>query len=187
DGEIQTRGDMVFREYYKNPTATNEVFTEDGWFCTGDIGEITQRGFVKITDRKKELIKTSAGKYIAPQKLENMLKGIRFISQAMIYGDREKYVIALITLNEPEILKWASQQGITFSTYEDLTKNPKVTDLIENEIISVNKNLASFETIKKFRLLPKDFTIESGELTPSLKLKRKVCAERYKDYIQSLY
>lgn len=187
DGEIQTRGDMVFREYYKNPTATNEVFTEDGWFCTGDIGEITQRGFVKITDRKKELIKTSGGKYIAPQKLENMLKGIRFISQAMIYGDREKYVIALITLNEPEILKWASQQGIVFSTYEDLTKNPKVTDLIENEIISVNKNLASFETIKKFRLLPKDFTIESGELTPSLKLKRKVCAERYKDYIQSLY
>lgn len=187
DGEIQVRGDMVFREYYKNPTATSEVFTEDGWFCTGDIAEITQRGFVKITDRKKELIKTSGGKYIAPQKLENMLKAIRFISQAMVYGDREKYVVALITLNEPEIMKWAVQQGITVSSFEELTKNKQVLGLIENQISLVNERLASFESIKKFRLLPRDFTIESGELTPSLKLKRKVCTERYKDYIQSLY
>ncbi len=187
DGEIQTRGDMVFREYYKNPTATAEVFTDDGWFCTGDIGEITHRGFLKITDRKKELIKTSGGKYIAPQKLENMLKGVRFISQAMVYGDREKYVVALITLNEAEVQKWASTHSVTSSSFEDLTKNAKVTQLIEEEITRINKNLASYETIKKFRLLPRDFTIESGELTPSLKLKRKVCTERYKDYIQSLY
>ncbi len=187
DGEIQTRGDMVFREYYKNPSATAEVFTEDGWFCTGDIGEITHRGFLKITDRKKELIKTSGGKYIAPQKLENLLKGVRFISQAMVYGDREKYVVALITLNEPEINKWAAQQGISVSSFEDLTKNSKVIQLIDKEIESVNGHLANFETIKKFRLLPRDFSIESGELTPSLKLKRKVCTERYKDYIQSLY
>jgi long-chain acyl-CoA synthetase len=187
DGEIQTRGDMVFREYFKNPTATAEVFTDDGWFCTGDIGEITQRGFLKITDRKKELIKTSGGKYIAPQKLENLLKGVRFISQAMIYGDREKYIVALITLNEAEIQKWAASQGISFTNFEDLTKKAKVLDLVQKEINGVNTHLAHFETIKKFRILPKDLSIEAGELTPSLKLKRKVCTERYKDYIQSLY
>jgi long-chain acyl-CoA synthetase len=187
DGEIQTRGDMVFREYFKNPTATAEVFTDDGWFCTGDIGEITQRGFLKITDRKKELIKTSGGKYIAPQKLENLLKGVRFISQAMIYGDREKYIVALITLNEAEIQKWAASQGISFTNFEDLTKEAKVLDLVQKEINGVNTHLAHFETIKKFRILPKDLSIEAGELTPSLKLKRKVCTERYKDYIQSLY
>jgi long-chain acyl-CoA synthetase len=187
DGEIQTRGDMVFREYYRNPGATAEVFTEDGWFCTGDIGEITQRGFLKITDRKKELIKTSGGKYIAPQKLENMLKGIRFISQAMVYGDREKYVVALITLNEGEAQKWASTKGLSFPSFEDLTKSQEISQLVESEISGVNKHLAHFETIKKFRILPRDFTIEAGELTPSLKLKRKVCSERYKDYIQSLY
>ena len=116
-----------------------------------------------------------------------MLKGVRFISQAMVYGDREKYVVALITLNEAEVQKWASTHSVTSSSFEDLTKNAKVTQLIEEEITRINKNLASYETIKKFRLLPRDFTIESGELTPSLKLKRKVCTERYKDYIQSLY
>lgn len=187
DGEIQTRGDMVFREYFKNPTATAEVFTEDGWFCTGDIGEITLRGFLKITDRKKELIKTSGGKYIAPQKLENLLKGVRFISQAMIYGDREKYIVAIITLNEAEIEKWAVSHGISFTTFEDLTKEARVLELVQKEIDGVNTHLAHFETIKKFRILPKDLSVEAGELTPSLKLKRKVCTERYKDYIQSLY
>ena len=187
DGEIQTRGDMVFREYYKNPAATSEVFTDDGWFCTGDIGEITQRGFLKITDRKKELIKTSGGKFIAPQKLENMLKGIRFISQAMVYGDREKYVVALITLNEPEVQKWLAQESAAQEQLDELVKNSKVLELIDKELGTVNKNLSSYESIKKFRLLPRDFTVESGELTPSLKLKRKVCSERYKDYIQSMY
>lgn len=187
DGEIQTRGDMVFREYYKNPSATSEVFTEDGWFCTGDIGEITHRGFLRITDRKKELIKTSGGKYIAPQKLENLLKGSRFISQAMVYGDREKYVVALLTLNDGEVKKWATAQGISFTVYEDLIKDSKILELLDKEVGETNKHLANFETIKKFRILPRDFTIEAGELTPSLKLKRKVCSERYKDYIQSLY
>lgn len=187
DGEIQTRGDMVFREYYKNPKATSEVFTDDGWFCTGDIGEITQRGFLKITDRKKELIKTSGGKYVAPQKLENLLKGIRFISQAMVYGDSQKYVVALITLNEIEIQKWLAQEGFSTDNLEEIVKNQKVMALIDKEVDSVNRNLPSYESIKKFRLLPRDFTVESGELTPSLKLKRKVCSERYKDYIQSMY
>ena len=187
DGEIQTRGDMVFREYYKNQSATAEVFTDDGWFCTGDIGEMTQRGFLKITDRKKELIKTSGGKYIAPQKLENLLKGSRFISQAMVHGDREKYVVALLTLNEAEIKKWGTTESIAFDSFEALTKNPQLQTLLEKEIETVNTQLAHYETIKKFRILPRDFTIEAGELTPSMKLKRKVCTERYKDYIQSLY
>jgi len=187
DGEIQTKGDMIFREYYKNPQSTAEVFTDDGWFCTGDIGEITKRGFLKITDRKKELIKTSGGKYIAPQKLENLLKASRYISQAMVYGDREKYVVALLTLNETEIKKWANQQGVTNSVLEELVKDSNVIQLIDKELNNVNQHLANFESIKKFRLLPRDFSVESGELTPSLKLKRKVCSERYKDYIQSMY
>lgn len=187
DGEILTRGSVIFREYYNNPEATKEVFTSDGWFCTGDIGEITSRGFLKITDRKKELIVTSAGKNIAPQKLENLLKGSRFISQAIVFGDKQKYIAALLTLNEPEVIKWAKEQGISFEKFEELTKEPRVIDMVEAEVHLANSHLPSFETIKKFKILPRDLTIETGELTPSLKVKRKVCAQKYKDYIDAMF
>jgi long-chain acyl-CoA synthetase len=187
DGEIQARGGMVFKEYYLNPQATKEAFTEDGWFCTGDIGEFSPRGFLKITDRKKEIIVTSAGKNIAPQKIENLLKSIRFISQGMVYGDKQKYLVALVTLNEPEAIKWAKEKNIPFDTYENLVKNKLVIEMIENEIHILNSHLANYETVKKIRILPKDFTIETGELTPSLKIKRKVCIQKYQGYIDEMY
>lgn len=187
DGEILVRGPMITREYYKNPGATQEAITPDGWFATGDIGEIDDRGFLRITDRKKELIVTSAGKKIAPQKLENSLKTKRLISNAMVYGDKQKYISALITLNEEEIKSWAKAQGIAFGSYSELTENPKLVAWIDSEVESVNGVLASFETIKKFKILPHDFTTETGELTPSLKLKRKVISEKYKSVIEQMY
>lgn len=187
DGEIMIRGSAVFKEYYRDPEATKTSFTADGWYLTGDIGEISDRGFVKITDRKKEIIVTSAGKNVAPQKLENMLKSHRFISQAMICGDKQKYLGALITLNQDDISQWAKSSGITFETYEDLIKKETVVKLISEKVQAVNSTLASFETIKSFRILPKDFTTETGELTPSLKLKRKVVMEKYKQYADELF
>ncbi len=186
DGEILVRGPVVFKEYYKNPEATKEVF-RDGWFCTGDIGEINDRGFLKITDRKKELIVTSGGKNIAPQKLENALKGSRFISNCMVYGDKQKYIVALLTLNEAEMMKWGKDKGLSFSNYAELSTSKEVTQLLDGEVKTANGQLASYETIKKFSILPADFTIETGELTPSLKVKRKVVTTKYKDYIDKMY
>lgn len=187
DGEILIRGSVVFKEYYRDPAATKSAFTEDGWFLTGDIGEISDRGFVKITDRKKELIVTSAGKNIAPQKIENLLKSQRFISQVIVCGDKQKFLGALITLNQEEISKWASISGISFSHFEELIKKEPVIKLIGDKVKSVNAQLASFETIKTFKLLPADFTTETGELTPSLKLKRKVILNKYQDYVEELF
>jgi long-chain acyl-CoA synthetase len=187
DGEIQVKGEVVFKEYYKNEEATREVFTPDGYFCTGDIGEFTPRGHLKITDRKKELIVTSGGKKIAPQKLENMLKTNRFISNGLVYGDKQKYLVALICLNEAEIKGWASAQSIGANSLDKLAGDTKVNELIEGVIKEMNEQLASFESIKKFKILPRDFTIEGGELTPSIKVKRKVCVEKYRDYISSMY
>jgi long-chain acyl-CoA synthetase len=187
DGEIQVKGPVVFKEYYRNPQATSEVFTKDGWFCTGDIGEFTNRGFLKITDRKKELIVTSGGKKIAPQKLENLLKSSRFISNGLVFGDKQKYLVALVTLNEPEVRGWAQAQAIGANDFETLTKDDRINHLIEAEIKGMNDQLASFESIKKFRILPHDFTVENGELTPSLKVKRRYCVEKYKDYLTSMY
>lgn len=181
DGEIQVKGPMVFSGYHRNEEATREVFTPDGWFCTGDIGEITPRGFLRITDRKKELIVTSGGKNIAPQKIENLLKGSRFVSNGLVYGDKQKYLVALVTLNEPEVKAWAKAQSLNGNFRE------KVSTLIDAEIKQINGQLASYESIKRFHILEGDFTVESGELTPSLKLKRKVLVAKYKEQIESLY
>lgn len=186
DGEILVKGSLIFREYYRNDEASGESL-KNGWFHTGDIGEIDAHGFLRITDRKKELIVTAGGKKVAPQKLENMIKARRFMSNGLVFGDKQKYLVALVTLNEPEVTKWASESGIAFSDYAELSKQPKVKEIVETEIAEVNKELASYESIKKFRILPKDFTIESGELTPSLKLKRKVCVERYRSEIDGMY
>jgi long-chain acyl-CoA synthetase len=186
DGEILCRGPAIAKEYYKNPEANQESY-KDGWFCTGDIGEIDDKGFLKITDRKKELIKTSGGKYVAPQKLENLLKGSQWISNAMAYGDNQKYITALITLNEAIFKDWAKKNEVPNASIAELSKNEKVIKIIDNEVKTINSQLASYESIKKFALLPNDFTIESGELTPSLKIKRKICAAKYKEYIDRLY
>lgn len=185
DGEILARGSLVFKEYFKNPQATKEALIEGGWFCTGDIGEFTERGFLRITDRKKELIVTSGGKNIAPQKLENLLKATRYISNCMVYGDKEKYLVVLVALND-EIKKWAKAQGLS-ETMAEIVQSPKVEELIEGEIKQVNTVLAHYETIKKFALVPADFTVETGELTPSLKLKRKIITQKYRPLIDKLY
>lgn len=187
DGEILVRGSVVFKEYYRDPAATKTAFSEDGWFLSGDIGEISDRGFVKITDRKKELIVTSAGKNVAPQKIENLLKSQRFISQVIVCGDKQKFLGALITLNQDDILNWAKISGISFSNFEELIKKEPVIKLIADKVKVVNSQLASFETIKTFRLIPAEFTTETGELTPSLKLKRKVILSKYQEYVDELF
>lgn len=187
DGEILLKGSVVFKEYFRNPEATKEVFTEDGWFCSGDIGELDSKGFLRITDRKKELIITAGGKNVAPQKIENLFKLSRYISNAMTYGDRQKYLVALICLNEDSVRHWAKAKGIGATSLADLAAHPDVNKLIEGEVSQVNGHLASYESVKKFRILPNDFTVEAGEITPSLKLKRKVITKKYEKTILEMY
>jgi long-chain acyl-CoA synthetase len=171
DGEILVRSDSVFSGYYKEPEATAAVFTEDGFFRTGDVGEIDADGFVKITDRKKDLIITAGGKNIAPQNLENALKASRFVSQAVVIGDRRPYVVALITLDSDEV----NGSGA----------NPE--ELVQKLVDEVNKERVRVEQIKRFAILPRDFSQEAGELTPTLKLRRRVVQEHFSDEIESLY
>ena len=171
DGEILIRSETIFTGYYKEPEATALAFTEDGWFHTGDIGEIDADGFVRITDRKKDLIITAGGKNIAPQNLENELKASRFVSQALIVGDRRPYVTALITLDWDEV----NASG----------RDPQ--QLVEGLVEAVNKDRVRVEQIKRFAILPRDFTQEHGELTPTLKLRRRVVHDHFADEIERLY
>jgi long-chain acyl-CoA synthetase len=186
DGEILIQGPCVFAGYYKDPELTAESFV-DGWLRTGDVGTFDEEGFLKITDRKKDLIITGYGKNIAPQNIENALKTSRYISQAMVYGDRQKYLVALLTLDPDEGAAWASRQGIQFSDPSDLASNPRVREQIQAEVERINRELATFENVRKFELLPRDFSIEAGELTPTLKVKRKVVRQKYLERIQGIY
>ena len=186
DGEILIRSRKAFHGYYKLPEETAHALI-DGWFHTGDIGFLDSEGFLHITDRKKDLIKTSGGKYVAPQKLEKIAKVFPQISEIVVYGDQRKYITALITLNREIVLQYANEHEILFSEYSELIKHPKILGWVEKTIGEVNKQLASYETIKKFMILPIDFTIEGGELTPSLKIRRKVIQERYRDELDRLY
>jgi long-chain acyl-CoA synthetase len=183
------RGPNVAKGYWKKPKETEEVFKPDGWFHTGDIGIIDEDGFLKITDRKKDLIKTAGGKYVAPQPIENAIKaGSPLISQAVVIGDARPYCVALITLNKDEVLNFAKAKGLdTSKSYEEIINDPVIVSEIQKVVDGVNSNLASFETIKKFRIIPQDFAIEDGSLTPTLKVKRKVIMERYKDIINEMY
>lgn len=188
DGEILGKGENVaYLGYFKKPEQTKEVFTEDGWFKTGDIGYIDEDGFLIITDRKKDIIVTAGGKNVAPQNIENMVKADPFISQIVVLGDRKPYLVALITVNKEEAEKFAKAKGITYSSYEELVNHREIYNRVKEWIDQVNSKLASFETIKKFAILPQDFTIESGELTPTLKVKRKVVYQKYADIIEKLY
>jgi long-chain acyl-CoA synthetase len=187
DGEILVKSRKVFDEYFKSPEATAEVKTKDGWFHTGDIGEIDDEGFVKITDRKKDLIITSGGKNVAPQKIENMAKSYKHIAQFVIMGDRRNYLIALVVLDKEEVVKYAKANNILFSEYNELLKNAKIQALVQKMLDEINCNLASYETVKRFKILSQDFSIETGELTPSLKVRRRFCAQKYKEDIDSLY
>lgn len=187
DGEIFYRGPNVMKGYFKSPEATAETIDQDGWQATGDIGEVDAEGFLRITDRKKDLIITAGGKNIAPQRIERILRTSRYISQAMAFGDRKKYVTALVTLNPEHILPWAKAQNIEFNNVEELAQHPKVLALINEEVEEKNKQLASFESVKQVRIVPKDFSIDGGELTPSMKLKRKVVTERYRGLLEEMY
>jgi long-chain acyl-CoA synthetase len=187
DGEILIRGPHVFKEYYRNPEATKEAIDPEGWFHSGDIGVIDEDGFLRITDRKKDIIVTSGGKNIAPQNVENLLKNDEFVSQSLVYGDRRNFLTALITLSADDIVKWAEQNGIPEKDPVLLAKNPGVQAMMQARVDAVNRDLASFEQVKKFVLLGTDFTQETGELTPTLKVKRKVVIEKYGHLLDALY
>jgi long-chain acyl-CoA synthetase len=188
DGEILARGpNIATLGYFKQPEATHEVFGTDGWFHTGDIGTIDGDGFLFITDRKKDLIVTAGGMNIAPQNIENLLKADPFISQVMIYGDRRPYPVALITVNSDELSKFAREQGILTSEAAAIVKHPKVVERIGRTVEEKNTQLQSYARIKRFTVLPTDFTLDGGELTPTLKVKRKVVSQKYKDAIEELY
>jgi long-chain acyl-CoA synthetase len=186
DGEILVKSRKVMREYWEDPSSTFSAL-KDGWLHTGDIGEFDESGHLRITDRKKDLIKTAGGKYVAPQRIESLIKLSQFVGHVHIHGDRKKYCIALVTLNWEHVLSWAKEQGLQIKSLKQASENPKVQELIRSALADANSQLATFETVKHFAILPHDFSIENGELTPSLKVKRKVVDERYKDIIDSLY
>src|SRR5499433_880750 len=187
DGEILGRGGNIAQGYFKKPESTREVFLDDGWFATGDIGRFDEDGFLFITDRKKDLIVTAGGMNIAPQNIENLLKGDPFISQVMVHGDRRPYPVALITLNPDELAKFAREQGIMASDPSVLAKHPKVVERVQRTVDHKNSELQSYAKIKKFAILPDDFTVENGALTPTLKVKRKVISERHRPMLDALY
>jgi long-chain acyl-CoA synthetase len=187
DGEIIAKGPNIALGYHKRPEETAAAWDADGWFHTGDIGELDAEGFLRITDRKKDLIKTSGGKYVAPQNIENALKTQPHVSQAVVIGDRRKYCVALVTLDADAIQVWASGRGVSFASPEEMARHPEIVKLVDAEVRTVNQRLASFESVKYFRVLPRDFSVESGELTPSLKVKRKVIEERYRAEIEAMY
>ncbi len=188
DGEILARGpNIATLGYFKQPEATREVFDLDGWFHTGDIGTIDGDGFLVITDRKKDLIVTAGGMNIAPQNIENLLKADPFISQVMIYGDRRPYPVALITVNPEELSKFAREQGILTSEAAAIVKHPKVVERVGRTVEEKNTQLQSYAKIKRFTVLATDFTLDGGELTPTLKVKRRVVSQKYKDTIEELY
>lgn len=187
DGEVLIRGKNVMKGYFKNDEATAETIDEDGWLLTGDIGEIDDNGFLRITDRKKDLIVTAGGKNVAPQRIEQIMRTSPFIGQVVAIGDKRKFISALITLDPDAITHWAVEKGLGDKEAEALAAEPKVRELIEGEVAERNKQLASYESIKQFHILPRDFTIEGGELTPTMKVKRKVVTTRYQSEIDALY
>ena len=187
DGEILIRGPHVFLGYYKDPRATAEVLDDEGWFRTGDVGEIDHEGFLRITDRKKEIIVTSGGKNVAPAPIEAKLKGLPSVEQAVVVGDRRKYLAALLTLEPARAAAEAEAAGSPARAPAELARCPVFRAHLERQVEKVNASLARYETIKTFRVLPDGFSVEGGELTPTLKLKRRVINDKYGGEIESLY
>jgi long-chain acyl-CoA synthetase len=188
DGEILMRSAAVMQGYHNLPEVTAEALTADGWLRTGDIGEIDAKGFLRITDRKKDLIKTSGGKYIAPQHIEGKLKATcPYISQVIIHGDKRNFVTALVTLDEDAVMKWARSNGQAGKSYADLVASADAKKLLAPYFDEVNKSLAKYETVKQFAILPLDLTVDAGELTPSLKVKRKVVEKKYAGLLDKMY
>ncbi|HEY0788988.1 MAG TPA: AMP-binding protein, partial [Thermoanaerobaculia bacterium] len=187
DGEILTRGPHVMRGYFNNDEATEKAIDRDGWFYTGDIGEIDPDGFLRITDRKKDILVNAYGKNIAPQPLEGLLKTSPYVGTPVLIGDRRKYVIALIVPNFERLEREAKKMGLAFSSREEMIADPAMRQLVQRDIDRFNQQLSRAEQIRKFALLPRDFSIEEDEITPSLKVKRKTIDRRYKELIDRMY
>jgi long-chain acyl-CoA synthetase len=187
DGELLLRGPGVMRGYYKNEAATAEVLEPDGWFHSGDIGEVDVDNFVRITDRKKDIIVTAGGKNVAPQNIENMLKTFPLISQAVVHGDMRKYLVVLITLAEEPARKLLTDRGVTPGSYAEVCRRPEIQAAVQEILDKVNVELPSYSTLKRFAVLDSDFSQETGELTPSLKVKRKLVSQKYKQLLDGLY
>lgn len=186
DGEILVQSPGVFKGYFKNPEVSAEAL-KDGWLHSGDVGETDEDGFLKITDRKKDIIVTAGGKNITPQYIENQLKASIYINDAVVVGDRRKYLACLIMIDEDNVVKYAQDHKIQFSTYKDLTVHPEINRLIQEAVDTVNQGLSRVEQIKKFRILPKKLYEEDGEVTPTMKVKRKRINEAFSDLIESMY
>jgi len=187
DGEILAKGPNIMKGYYNKPEATKEVFDADGWFLTGDIGELDADGYLKITDRKKDLLKTAGGKYIAPQPIENQVKLNKFVANAVVLGDKRKFPIILIVPNYEQLEKWAATRGLSAASHAALLALADVKAKIEREVMGQLRELAKYEMPKKVVLIENDFTIESGELTPTLKVKRRAVETHYKEAIDKAY
>ncbi len=186
DGEILCKGPNVMMGYYKRPDLT-ALDIIDGWFHTGDIGVLNENNFLKITDRKKELFKTSGGKYVAPLPIENKLKESPFIEQVMLVGAERKFVSALIVPSFPNLRAWCRKNDITDDHNDQLILNPKVNDMFKDLVESFNKYFNHVEQVKKFELLPNEWSVDTGELTPKMSLKRKVVIEKYRDSVERIY
>ncbi len=187
DGEVEATGPGIMLGYYKKEQATRDAFTEDGWFRTGDIGEIDGEGFLKITDRKKELFKTSGGKYIAPSPIEQMIRSSRFVNQVVLIGNERKFASALIVPNFDMLDSYAKHKGLKQMSPGEYCNDPKILDLFERQVAAATTALAKFETVKKIALLENELSVDGGELTPTMKMKRRVIDTKYKDVIDRLY
>ena len=188
DDEVLIKGPGCFRGYYKNPEATEAAYTDDGWFRSGDVGKIDADGFLRLTDRKKDLIKTAAGKFVAPQVVENLVKRSPLISQAMVFGDRRPYVVALVTLDEEEVRAWARRQGLSLpSDPTGLVKDTRVVQMVDSAIEQTNAELSRPEQLKRWLILSDDFSQDDETLTPTLKLRRRAIAERFEQELEALY
>jgi long-chain acyl-CoA synthetase len=186
DGEIEVRSETVFQGYFKDPEATAAVLDSDGWLKTGDIGEVDEDGFLHITDRKKDILVTAGGKNVAPQNIENELKTSKYVSQALVLGDKRPYVSALLTLDPAEIGRWADERGIPGDA-STLASDPRVRELLQSVVDDANRDRSRFEQVKRFVVIPRDFTMEHGEITPTLKLRRRAVQEHFADEIEALY
>jgi len=187
DGEILCKGPNVMKGYYNRPDLSDEVIDKDGFFHTGDIGELVDGQYLKITDRKKEIFKTAGGKYIAPQVLENKFKESPYIEQMIVLGENERFPAALILPNFPALSAWCTRSSIPYSNNEDMVKDQRLIDKIQSVINHFNKDFGSWEQIKKFELLTEDWSIDGGELTPKLSLKRKVILHKYQEQVEKIY
>ena len=188
DGEIEVYGPGVMYGYYNREGANDEAFTADGWFRTGDIGSICRDGFLRITDRKKELFKTSGGKYIAPSLIEQMIRSSRFVNQAVLIGNDRRFPSALIVPNFDQLAAYVSHKGLDgLETPEKMIADARIKDLLERQVAETTAKLSKFEKVKKITLLAKEFSVEGGEMTPTLKIKRRVIDEKYAAEIEKMY